>query len=241
MIQPTAAQRKGWEDDGYLVLEDAIKGEELVRLQTAFDRCAREAKPAWLAEVEAGTQPAAFFDIPEIETMNKEDAFLDLVDHPSYYGLLLDFIGDDMIFIAPQIRTVPLSPVSYVPWHPDTAHDKPLHVKVQVYIDDVNPDSGAFAFVPGSHKPDAGPYPHVRLQETMPGHKILAGAAGTAIMFNTYGWHTSMNNRTSTARKSIILTWEKCTPDRLEWSERYRPLADRLSPERRYLFGLERP
>ena len=38
MTDPTPAQRKQWDELGYLVLEDAIQGAQLQRLQAAFDR-----------------------------------------------------------------------------------------------------------------------------------------------------------------------------------------------------------
>ena len=40
MILPTPAEKKQWEEEGYLVFENAIQGEDLKRLQTAFDHWA---------------------------------------------------------------------------------------------------------------------------------------------------------------------------------------------------------
>ena len=37
MIRPTAEQQKRWNDEGYLVFEKAIQGDDLKRLQDAFD------------------------------------------------------------------------------------------------------------------------------------------------------------------------------------------------------------
>ena len=55
MIQPTKAQWEQWEAEGYLVLEDAIVGDELKRLQDAFDRCREEVKADWLAGIATET------------------------------------------------------------------------------------------------------------------------------------------------------------------------------------------
>ena len=113
------------------------------------------------------------------------------------------------------------------------------HIKVQIYVDDVGPNQGAFAFVPGSHKADAGPYPQVGRVEHMPGHKVVPGKAGTAIIFNSYGWHTSMVNYSDEPRKSIILIYEKWTEGRVN-ANTFAALADRLqTPARRRLFSLE--
>ena len=238
MVRATQAQRKQWVEKGYLVVENAFEGEDLKRLQAAFDRCAEEAKPEWLEEVEAGTRPGAFFDIPK--PLEKEDAFIDLADHSTYFGLLVDLLGEDLVFKGCQVRTLPLSPVSYVGWHPDVPHTKPQHIKVQIYVEDVPEDGGAFAYVPGSHKPEVGRYPVVHRLEDMPGHQVFPGKAGTAILFSTYGWHTSMVNRTQAPRKSIIVgfgAWHEENDD----PERHAAIVDRLTtPERRKLFCLER-
>ncbi len=237
MTRPTEAQRRQWKEEGYLVLQDAIVGDELRRLQAAFDRCAAEARPGWLERVEAGVQSAMFFDIPN--PLEKDEVFVDLVDHPSWYGFLMDFSGDDLIFLAPQVRTVPPSPVSYVGWHPDVPHTTPLHMKVQVYLNDVGPGEGGFAYVPGSHRKGAGPFPAVRRIDSMPGQKVFTGRAGTAILFNSYGMHTAVDNRTPVPRKSIILIYEKWSRERYS-SQRFAAIAPLCATRaRRKLFGLE--
>ena len=205
MVSVSDTLQKQWDEEGFVVVEAALKGDDLLRLQAAFDRCAKEAKAQWLDEVAAGTLPAAFFDIPS--PLEKDEAFAALADHPSYIDLIVAFLGEDHEFEGAQVRTLPPAPVSYVGWHPDYSHDKPQHIKLQLYVEDVPADGGAFGFVPGSHKPDAGPYPVYDVLEDLPGHQVFSGAAGTVILFNNYGWHTSMVNTTPLPRKSIILSY----------------------------------
>jgi ectoine hydroxylase-related dioxygenase (phytanoyl-CoA dioxygenase family) len=115
----------------------------------------------------------------------------------------------------------------------------PLHIKVQIYIDEVGHQCGEFAYVPGSHKATSGPYARPQRGESMPGHKTLPGSAGTAIVFNSCGWHTAMGNHSLTPRKSIILIYEKRTPAKLK-PEAFAPIARYCqTPARRALFGLE--
>lgn len=224
--------------DGVMPLPGALAGDELARLQAAFARCADAARPRWLEQVAEGTQPAAFFDIPD--PLAQDALFLDLVDHPSWYGHLLAFTDGQITFIGPQLRTVPPSPLSYVGWHYDVPRSNPLHLKVQLYLDDVPPDGGAFAYVPGSHRPGSGPYPLVRDLRHMPGHRVYPGAAGTALLFNSYGLHTSMVNRSPRGRRSIILIYEVAS-DRTFDPAVYARFADRLTtPDRRQLFRRER-
>ncbi|HCR19185.1 MAG TPA: hypothetical protein DIU35_17035 [Candidatus Latescibacteria bacterium] len=237
MIRPTEGQKIQWDRDGYIVLEKAMQGNDLERLQGSFERCRSEVKSDWLEEIVKGNQPASYFDIPN--PLECDDIFIDIVDYPSWYGLLMAFAGDDLIFLAPQVRTVPLSPISYVGWHPDVPHTRPLHMKVQIYLDDVSEDGGAFAYVPGSHRPDVGPCPRYHRLEFMPGHIVIPGKAGDAILFNSYGWHTSMKNKTQEPRKSIILIYEKWSEDQFK-PDRFASVADRITTsERRRLFSLE--
>lgn len=237
MIRPTESQTAQWEEKGYLVFEDAIHGNELKRLQDTFDYWADKCKPEWIDRVEAGETACSFFDVPD--PFNKDEIFVDLIDHPSYYGSLMDFTDDDLITLQAQVRTVPTRTVFYSGWHADVRHSNPLQIKVQIYINDVDPGAGEFAYVPGSHKPDAGPYTRVQPLEAMPGHKRFPAKAGTAIMFNSYGWHTALNNRTETPRKSIILVYEKRTLNRVD-PKRFASIVHLCTtPERRKLFGLE--
>lgn len=205
-MRTTPEQWKSWEEDGVLAVADAVGGDELERLRAAFDSRAAEAKADWLTGVAAGTHPAAFFDIPN--AMEKGDIFVDLADHPSYYGLLVDFSKGQVCLQFPQFRTVVPSPLSYVGWHYDVSFSNPLHMKIQLYLDDVGEDGGPFAYVPGSHRPENHPLPQVRHQEDMPGHRTFPGSAGTAILFNswacTHRWSTSPSrrgNRSSSSTK----------------------------------------
>ena len=236
MIRPDAAQKAQWESEGYLVFENAIQGDDLGRLQAAFDYWADACKAEWLDRVEAGEAAATFYDIPN--PFEKDPIFIDIVDYPSYYGALMEFTDDALILLAPQVRTVAPWPVSYTGWHPDVPQSNPLHIKVQIYVNDVPSGCGEFAYVPGSHQPAAGPYTRPMRQESMPGHKTFPGKAGTAIMFNSYGWHVSMDNRSDVPRKSIILIYEKRTPGRVN-SEQFAAISEYCTtPARRKLFSL---
>ena len=237
MTVPKPEERHFWEEQGYLAFEQAIVGEDLSRLQGAFARAADECKADWLDAIARGTAPAAYFDIPN--PCERDDIFIDLIDYPAWYPYLMDFADGELILLDPQVRTLPAQPISYLVWHPDVPRTNPLHMKVQIYMEDVVKEGGAFAYVPGSHKPDAGPCPQPRPLDAMPGCKVFPGKAGDAILFNSYGWHTSMVNTTPSARKSIILIYERWTEGKVS-SDRYASIADRLTaPARRKLFSLD--
>jgi hypothetical protein len=232
--EPTDAQLKQWDEKGYLVFENAIEGDVLKRLQEAFDYWTAEGKPDWLARVTAGQTAPSFYDFPEC--LKKDDVFLEIADRPSYYGCLRAFCDGEPILQDVGPRIVPLSPISYTSWHPDTPHSRPLHIKIQIYVSDMAHGGGEFAYVPGSHKPDAGPFPPLRRQEDMPGMVRFTGKAGTAVMFNCYGWHTALDNDGAIPRKSIIMTYHQRTEnDRVEKSP-FKFLEDRCTTDERRRF-----
>ena len=238
MASPTDDERRHqWDKQGFVVFEDAITGDDLQRLQTSFDRCAAEAKDGWLEAVARGNASPTYFDISN--PFARDEWFVNLVDHPTYFPHLKAFADGDALFLGPQFRTVPPWPIAYTGWHPDVGHTAPLHMKVQIYVNDVPPRSGEFGYVPGSHKQDAGPFPRVIHSESMPGHRAFPAKAGTAILFNSYGWHTAMDNHTKTARKSIILIYEKRFEDRVN-RDKFASVSNLCTTtERRRLFGLE--
>lgn len=235
--EPTTEQCDAWHRDGAVLLEHALQGAQLAAVQRAFTEASLQTRPAWLEQVVQGTAPAAFFDIPA--PLSRDEVFLGLVDDPAWYGHLQAFTENRVTFIQPQFRTVPPSPLSYVGWHYDVPRSNPLHLKVQIYLDDVSRDEGAFAYVPGSHHPDSGPYPLVGDLESMPGHRVFEGAAGSAILFNSYGLHTSMVNRSRRPRRSIILIYEVGTEATFS-PETFVDFAEHCTtPDRRQLFRLE--
>ncbi len=237
MQGPTEAQTRQWDEEGYLVFTDAIGNDELRRLQNAFDYWADQCKPDWLERVERGEQEATYFDIPN--PIEKDEIFVDIVDHPSYYGCLRHFTDGEPMFLGEAVRMLPPWPLSYTSWHPDVPHTNPLHIKIQIYVNDVDPGCGEFAYVPASHKRGAGPYTRPLFQESMPGHRRFAAKAGAAVMFNAYGWHAAMDNHSRIPRKSIILIYEKRSPGQVD-AEPFTSIAHLCtSPERRRLFSLE--
>ena len=88
MSGATQAAKEQFEEQGFVVVEEAIGSEELQRLQEVFDYWANECKDDWLDQVECGDAAPVWYDIPD--PLEKDEAFVDLVDHPSYCDLLLD-------------------------------------------------------------------------------------------------------------------------------------------------------
>ncbi len=208
MGQTLEEQVRDFRELGLVVIEDAIVGAELERLQQATDYWLEQSKADWLDRIATGDACPLWFDVPD--PMEKEEIFIDMLDHPSYIDLLLAVTNEELIMQGPfQVRATPLWPVAYTAWHPDRARSDQIHPKMQIYINDVPEKGGEFAFVPGSHLwCDDTAYRRQR-NNTMPGHVRLSGKAGTAILFDNAGLHTAMENETDTPRKSMIIGFSK--------------------------------
>jgi hypothetical protein len=237
MRRPTEAEQRQWDEDGYVVIENAVSGDALAKLQEAHTYWGGQCKGEWLAEVALGKALPTCYDVPD--AMLKDPIFMDLVDYPGYFGYVQKFAGDDPLAHAPQVRTVPPWPISYCGWHPDVGKGPPRRIKVQIYVSDVD-EAGAFGFVPGSHRTDRNPFYRYHDPKSMPGHRVFSGKAGTAIMFNIAGLHTAMPNRSEPPRQSAIIMYDR--------DEGQRTVSDDFAnidhlcttPARRRLFQLEK-
>lgn len=238
MAEATIEQHRQWDEEGYLVIEEAIAGEQLARLQKAFSYWAAECKSDWIEQIERGKESPTWYDIPDV--LEKDNVFIDVVDHPSYYPLVKSLLGGEAILsFTPQLRTVPCWPVSYTGWHPDGEATDVRRVKMQLYVDDVPPESGEFAYLPGSHLKKTNTGYRTGRNEILEGHITFPGTAGTAILFDNRGLHTAMDNTTSDPRRSIIMGFEEALKDQ-QPSDQFTGIADKLeTSERRRLFRLE--
>ena len=136
MILPTPEQKKQWKKKGISFLKTQFKGKTSTSDSKPLSTIGqtRAKKNGW-RELKRGESVATFYDIPN--PLEKDPIFIDIIDYPSYYGALMEFTDHDLILLGPQVRTVAPWPVSYTGWHPDVGHDNPLHIKVQIYVNDV--------------------------------------------------------------------------------------------------------
>jgi ectoine hydroxylase-related dioxygenase (phytanoyl-CoA dioxygenase family) len=134
------------------------------------------------------------------------------------------------------------------PWHSDLAnvlgidlaHTPNFLVKVHYYFEDLRPDQGCLAFLPGTHRlPPDYPRPVIDDVEGSPAAVKIVPKAGDAVLFNTHLLHMALDNTSPMPRKSLIYAYSHC------WVKNYanaipanpeRFAQDRL---RRQLLGYE--
>jgi ectoine hydroxylase-related dioxygenase (phytanoyl-CoA dioxygenase family) len=195
-------QRAGLDEDGYLVVPDALTPFELDGLRDAFDRLIAEEGDRAGIEVhqEAGTQRLS-------DLVNKDPAFERAWTHP----VQLAAIGH--VLSAP-FKLSSLNGRSALPgeglqglhcdWHaPGVEGDYQVCNSVWM-LDDFTESNGATRVVPGSHR--CGGLPQDALEDTTAPHPdevVVTGAAGTLVVMSSHVWHGGTQNRSASPRRAL--------------------------------------
>jgi ectoine hydroxylase-related dioxygenase (phytanoyl-CoA dioxygenase family) len=182
------------------------------------------------------------------DLLTYHQAFIDLIDRPRVFDLILDLMGPYIQFSMSQaiVRASTETFPGYT--HTDggeaqrairvTETSRPLAVKVMYLLTDVTePDSGNFTIFPGSHlrpfpeRAERIPNPH------MPGAVPLLGKAGDAYVFPHAIWHGPSPNRSGKARKTILYNYCQMFMRPYDFGTPYAALFERCTPRQRRLLG----
>ena len=193
---------KEFKKNGIIRIKQAIYGQQLENLQSTFDSLVQEDKSMWLKKVRNAEASALFLDIEN--PLQRSDQFKRLIKHPSYADILDHVSNNRLLHVDTFVRITPSNPVSYVPWHTDFSRPHPFAIKILIYVEDVSDNQGSFAYVSGSHVTGSNANCHkVEKYQTYP------GLAGTALIFNPFGVHTAIPNRSGTPRKVVINSYQE--------------------------------
>lgn len=201
-----------YEGQGFLHIPGIIPSELVKETRRAFDAATQNHHDKWQAQVAQGEASAAFHDIPNI--LDCGDCFVDLVDLESMMPILLEAVGHDIQLNHTHARVFPPGKTFTAPWHSDLAdviginlgQSHNFFVKVHYFLEDLTPDQGCLAFIPGTHNfpPD---YPRPNLTATSPGVVKIVPKAGDAVLFNTHVMHMALDNTSPKVRKSLIYAY----------------------------------
>ena len=212
-----------------------------------------------------------YFDIYPLHLLEKEDAAIDIIANPRLFPFLKSAVGNDVQAATIQLRVLESQTTEdaeaeggYVKWHRDHSSDEdwrycghPLNVKVIFYLTDVGPNDGCTAFVPGSHlfedMPDYSKYKgmgggddnrtNALDQRDMPGMVAAEVKAGSAFLFDTRLWHTTLPNTGDHDRWCVITLYcpffQKQPGVTVEAAMALKKTGHLSTPMRRQLFGLQ--
>jgi ectoine hydroxylase-related dioxygenase (phytanoyl-CoA dioxygenase family) len=236
-----------WEENGYLVIENALSPAELAAARRAADA----AEAAWRADPSRpGTRIPEFLELEGI--LEYAPLFLDLAVHPRIFPLIREALSEDVALIDHAFYITPPGGVlDGDAWHTDVRTRVPgvhhagstMMVRAMIALEDIPEDGGATLVLPGTHRqPDATPIPRVASPEEMPGAVALACKAGAAYFFNGNLLHSPGTNRGTTTRRVLLFNYGH------KWMRMWqghepspRLAAWATTPLRRQLLGLTPP
>lgn len=216
--------------DGFVVLEDALRPDEVRALTAAVDRVWHEDAPGGEA-------------LHRLGFVGRDPAFVALVDRPAVLRLVVDLLGWNVYVYHSHLDVHPPVAASEPRWrwhqdggrqNVDVESPRPLlSVKVAYFLTDTPTAAhGALRVVPGSHTSDTLP----RDREPAAAVPLLV-RAGTAVLFDRRLWHARGDNLSGATRKALFLAYS------FRWIRPRDDLGlepgslDGMSPVRRQLLG----
>ena len=252
----TDLQREQWAVDGYLQVPGALSPAEVELFSHEIDRVRRlpgyEPAPedlqrghyAWVDH--ADLDPDAFMDRRDL--LPYHQAFIDLIDRPDIFDLVVDIMGPHIQFSMSQaiVRASTDTFPGYT--HTDggealrrirvTETSRPLAMKAMYLLTDITEeDCGSFTVFPGSHmRPfpegsDRAPHPHA------PGAVQLLGKAGDCYLFPHALWHGPAPNHSGVARKTLLYNYCQMFIRWYDFGAPHTAVMDRCTPRQRRLLG----
>ena len=260
-IAMTEKQKRDFETNGFIILEDFFTSDELDRLLSAVDEVGTKVRRA------RGLGPDDPFAIRN--ALAHHGAFLDLIDHPRMLPLVVDAIGWNI-----QIRTTHLDyrppypshlqagdlgsgkgadhQAGYrnVVWHPDLAGDHLfeapsldgrlpfMEVKAFYVLSDLSEsNSGNLWMVPGSHKRKPQELRDMN-NKVEPGDAVeLKLPPGAAVLWRTATWHCVGPNLSDKTRKIMHVGYHYRWLRPTDYVQQDPDLIAGSSPIRRQLLG----
>jgi ectoine hydroxylase-related dioxygenase (phytanoyl-CoA dioxygenase family) len=232
-------ERAAFERDGFLVVRRALDPAVTSRL--------RAVARALDLEFRAQSDVTRYHTLNRHDLIGLDDAFLELVDHPTTFPKVWGILGWHIQVFHTQLLVTPPAPAGATPgaygWHQDnnrmnldleTVPQPRVSVKVGYFLTDLTtPSMGNLCVVPGSHRRGR---PDVALGEQPEGAEEILASAGDAILFDRRLWHSASSNLSSATRMFITIGYS------YRWlrpksTMRLDDLLPSLSPVRRQLLG----
>lgn len=234
----TEEQLRKFNEEGYLVVEDALSPELLGRLNDAVDRVEKRERKA----NDLGPDDMVI----KFRTVVEDDTFLDLLDNPKTFPLLWDILGWNIqLYISHLIIYPPEKKggdIRQSGWHQDGGRPVPemerphprLSLKISYWLSDVDtPEHGAMQIVPGSHKLDNKP----EACETGEGVMPVCVKAGSAVLFDRRMWHRRGFNSSDVTRRVLFFGYSYRWLRGLDYNVIDESVLSKCDPIRRQLLG----
>lgn len=234
----TEEQLRHFNDEGYLIVEDALSPKFLDQLNEAVDRV-----EAWERKAQ-GLKPDDM--LARFRTVTEDNAFLDLLDNSKTFPLLWDILGWNIqLYISHLIIYPPEQKGGKIRksgWHQDGGRPVPemerphprLSLKISYWLSDVSePERGAMEIVPGSHKLDSKPPGCDEGEGVMP----VCVKPGTAVLFDRRMWHRRGVNTSDVTRRVLFFGYSYRWLRGLDYNNMPEEVLCKCDPIQRQLLG----
>ena len=241
----TEEQLKAFNDEGYLIVEDAISSEMVDALEEVADRLDAEER------TKTGLAPHKL--LSKFRTVIEDDILLELLDNKKVFPLLWDILGWNIqLYISHLIMYPPEPPdtprvTKAAHWHQDGGRPVPemerphprLSLKVSYWLSDVTDrDNGAMRIVPCSHRLDTRPPNRDDDPDGDPEGAIdLIVKRGTAVLFDRRMWHSRGWNFSDVTRKVLFMGYSYRWLRGLDYNLMPPEILEKCDPIRRQLLG----
>lgn len=198
----TEAQRRQFDEQGFLSLPGALAGTTLAGVQDAAAR----AEALWRSDpTRLGSRSETLHQVQA--PIEYDDRLLALLWHPSVFPQVRALLGEDVSMVDNDLfLTPPKTPSTHADWHHDVGmhgiyHPKSLlMVKVFYLLTDVDETMGPTTLIPGSQRWETD-------GQTREGGVKMVGKAGDAYLFNCRIYHCAANNDSDHWRKVLIVNY----------------------------------
>lgn len=233
-------------EDGYLIIEDAIPLDVIDRVREAADRIVAEGGDAgrWWGKPETAPRRVEYRGI-----MNLDETFMQLLAPPAVFPLIVKILGANLHMMSSNIiyqkpNQPPFAEGTRAGWHrdivgpsTDLGYDATprMAIRAGYYLSDISePGSGATLFAPGSQ----------RLLEEVPiesgqqhpeGYVRPAPKPGDAVIWENRTFHAPERNTSPDVRKAVMVQYGYRWLRPADYLTHPRELLDRCDPVARQL------
>jgi hypothetical protein len=198
-----------FQNQGFLHLPQLMSPALTARVKAAYERAEEQyISPKRLK------QSRAFYDVPY--PLECDPVFSEIAILPQLLPYLLATVGEDVQLVQTCARLFPPGKTFTAPWHSDMAetlgidlaHSTSFHVKVHFYFEDLQPNQGCLAFLPGTHRlPREMERPRPEDINPETDATIIVPSAGDAVLFNTHCLHMCLDNTSQADRRTLIYAY----------------------------------
>ena len=216
-------QQESYFDNGYLLIEDAIKGQSLRELQDITARVIDDSRHVAQSDATWDLEPGHNSDNPRLRRLTSpndyDDNYWAYASSEAITEILSDLIGPDIKFHHSKLNFKWAGGGEEVKWHQDISfwpHTNYTPCTVGLYLEDCNDEQGPLGIIAGSHKgPLFDQYNEDNqwigclsdedvMQLDMSRETYLPGPAGSITIHNCRTVHGSRINRTDRPRPLLL-------------------------------------